>query len=169
MSQKVSEQCKEELKFEINLRNDTSEPKSVNLFKKNTNQNFPTIYVFTTPFIATYNTGTQFRFKVNGNDYNFTLSSNTTRENIIPLLNSFNIGTWSLDPSVSNNIFKATTLSDNFQELEIVDPAPQGWIIRVSPADNDWRSVAWSSSLNLFVAVSSTGSGDRVMTSQTGT
>ena len=37
-----------------------------------------------------------------------------------------------------------------------------------SAADNEWRSVCWSSELRLFVAVADTGSGNRVMTSPDG-
>ena len=39
---------------------------------------------------------------------------------------------------------------------------------RASAADNAWRSVCWSAELSLFVAVASTGTGNRVMTSPDG-
>ena len=42
------------------------------------------------------------------------------------------------------------------------------WTIRSSAADNGWRSVCWSPSLTLFVAVANTGVGNRVMTSPDG-
>jgi hypothetical protein len=42
------------------------------------------------------------------------------------------------------------------------------WTSRTSAADNNWRSVAWSPSLSLFVAVANSGTGDRVMTSPDG-
>ena len=42
------------------------------------------------------------------------------------------------------------------------------WVSRTSAADNTWQSVCWSSELNLAVAVSNTGSGNRVMTSPDG-
>ena len=40
------------------------------------------------------------------------------------------------------------------------------WKVRTSAADNSWLSVTWAPSLNLFCAVASTGTGNRVMTSQ---
>ena len=42
------------------------------------------------------------------------------------------------------------------------------WTSRASAADNSWRSVCWSAELGIFVAVSSTGIGNRVMTSPDG-
>jgi hypothetical protein len=42
------------------------------------------------------------------------------------------------------------------------------WNTRTSAADNSWRSVCWSPELRLFVAVSFTGAGNRVMTSLDG-
>ena len=45
--------------------------------------------------------------------------------------------------------------------------SPDGinWTARTTPADNNWRGVAWSSGLSKFVAVAITGTGNRVMTS----
>lgn len=40
------------------------------------------------------------------------------------------------------------------------------WILRSTPADNDWTAVTYGN--GLFVAVSATGTGDRVMTSPDG-
>ena len=42
------------------------------------------------------------------------------------------------------------------------------WTSRTSPVDNDWRSICWSLQLGIFVAVSSSGTGNRVMTSPDG-
>jgi len=42
------------------------------------------------------------------------------------------------------------------------------WTTRTSAADNDWRSVCWSAELGIFVAISQTGIGNRVMTSPDG-
>jgi hypothetical protein len=42
------------------------------------------------------------------------------------------------------------------------------WTSRTSAADNGWRSIVWSPELSLFVAVSDTGTGNRVMTSPDG-
>lgn len=39
-----------------------------------------------------------------------------------------------------------------------------GWVTRASATDNNWTSVCWSPELSLFVAVSQTGVGNRVMT-----
>jgi hypothetical protein len=48
--------------------------------------------------------------------------------------------------------------------------SPDGinWTTRTSAADNNWVSVCWSAELGLFVAVSETGTGNRVMTSPNG-
>ena len=43
--------------------------------------------------------------------------------------------------------------------------ARQPWSTRSSAADNGWVSVCWSAEVGLFVAVSLTGTGNRVMTS----
>jgi hypothetical protein len=40
--------------------------------------------------------------------------------------------------------------------------------IRASAANNIWNSVCWSKELNLFCAVASSGTGNRVMTSPNG-
>jgi len=45
---------------------------------------------------------------------------------------------------------------------------PLDWVIRRTPADNDWQAVTYSPSLTLFAAVSNTGTGNRVMTSPNG-
>ena len=42
------------------------------------------------------------------------------------------------------------------------------WTARTSAADNGWFSVCWSSELSLFCAVSTSGTGNRVMTSPDG-
>jgi len=42
------------------------------------------------------------------------------------------------------------------------------WLIRTSPADNNWQSVVWSPELSIFVAIASSGTGNRVMTSPDG-
>ena len=42
------------------------------------------------------------------------------------------------------------------------------WVLRTSAADNQWNSVCWSPELTLFVAVATSGTGNRVMTSPDG-
>ena len=42
------------------------------------------------------------------------------------------------------------------------------WTGRASAADNNWHSVCWAPELSLFVAVASSGTGNRVMTSPNG-
>jgi hypothetical protein len=42
------------------------------------------------------------------------------------------------------------------------------WTSRTSASDNAWFSVCWSAELGIFVAVSQSGTGDRVMTSPDG-
>jgi hypothetical protein len=43
---------------------------------------------------------------------------------------------------------------------------PDDWDLQASAADNSWYSVCWSLELSLFCAVTYSGTGDRVMTSQ---
>lgn len=42
------------------------------------------------------------------------------------------------------------------------------WTRRVTPVENNWMGLAWSPELSLFVAVATTGTGNRVMTSPDG-
>jgi hypothetical protein len=46
--------------------------------------------------------------------------------------------------------------------------AVNSWTARTTPADHWWNSVCWSPELGIFVAVSETGAGNRVMTSPDG-
>lgn len=46
--------------------------------------------------------------------------------------------------------------------------AASNWFSRTTGADNSWTAVAWSPALGMFAAVSSTGTGNRVMTSYDG-
>jgi hypothetical protein len=46
--------------------------------------------------------------------------------------------------------------------------AISSWTARTTPVDNNWRRVAWSPKLLLFVAISETGTGNRIMTSTDG-
>jgi cytoskeletal protein CcmA (bactofilin family) len=48
------------------------------------------------------------------------------------------------------------------------DKAVSVWNTRISAVDNTWFSVCWSAELGLFVAVSTNGTGNRVMTSSDG-
>jgi hypothetical protein len=50
--------------------------------------------------------------------------------------------------------------------IEMGAPVGLSWTLRTSAADNDWRSVTYGN--GLFVAVATTGTGDRVMTSPDG-
>ena len=51
---------------------------------------------------------------------------------------------------------------------QVAEKAVSNWTLRTSAADNQWNSVTWSPELGLFVAVSGTGTGNRVMTSPDG-
>ncbi len=42
------------------------------------------------------------------------------------------------------------------------------WIMRSTPADNNWSSIAWSPKLGLFCGVATSGTGNRIMTSING-
>ena len=50
----------------------------------------------------------------------------------------------------------------------LVTNAISTYYTRTSAADNNWNSICWSYALNLFVAVSSSGTSNRVMTSPNG-
>jgi hypothetical protein len=55
--------------------------------------------------------------------------------------------------------------------LKVTAPAVNqelSWTTRVSAADNNWRDVVWAPELGLFVAISNSGTGNRVMTSPDG-
>jgi hypothetical protein len=61
--------------------------------------------------------------------------------------------------------------SDRFKTPNFVQRrniTSNSWISSTSAADNNWRSICWADSLGLFVAVSSNGTGNRVMTSPDG-
>jgi len=49
-----------------------------------------------------------------------------------------------------------------------IGPRLDSWVTRTSAADNTWQSVTWSPELSLFVAVSNSGVGNRVMSSPDG-
>jgi hypothetical protein len=52
--------------------------------------------------------------------------------------------------------------------LDTITLVVSNWISRTSPENNAWSSVCWSPELGLFVAVATSGSGNRVMTSPDG-
>jgi hypothetical protein len=78
------------------------------------------------------------------------------------------------------NVDSGLTAVEYGQELENTPYTPDpstlrvdllivsNWTLRTSAADNYWYSVCWSADLGLFVAVSSNGTGNRVMTSPDG-
>jgi hypothetical protein len=48
------------------------------------------------------------------------------------------------------------------------DNTPYVWTTRTSAANNNWRTIIWAYEVGLFVAVSNSGSSNRVMTSPDG-
>jgi hypothetical protein len=85
--------------------------------------------------------------------------------------------TWTSQTSAADNFWRSVTygivngvglfvaVSDGgyFQGQVMTSPNGTNWTSRTSAANNEWRSVTYGN--GLFVAVSSTGSGNRVMTS----
>jgi len=68
-----------------------------------------------------------------------------------------------LNPSYNYNLESINSLN-NFSNNQI-NNSINTWISRTSAVDNDWTSICFSRELNLFVAVSNTGTNNRVMTS----
>lgn len=66
------------------------------------------------------------------------------------------------------DILVAVSSSGTGDRAMIAEDSTSFWTCITTPADNDWRSVTWSSDLNLFCAVASSGIGNRVMTSPDG-
>jgi hypothetical protein len=62
--------------------------------------------------------------------------------------------------SPAKSLFRATTVS----AVDVVST----WRAQASAVDNQWVSVCWAPELGIFVAVSTTGAGNRVMTSPDG-
>ena len=67
-------------------------------------------------------------------------------------------------------LFVAVSQENETTTTNRVMTSPDGinWTGRTSASVNDWESIAWSSSLNLLVAVGASGTGNRVMTSPDG-
>ena len=104
----------------IKLENNTDQPQTIDLFqsKSRTSQTGKR-FTFTTPYAATYVTGYYFRVKFDNVDRDMTISSTYTRQQIVDWLNTLSIGTWTIDSSVANNIFKCFSAFNILQELEI--------------------------------------------------
>ena len=87
-------------------------------------------YTFNLPSAATYLSGTSFIITDNlSNVYTITLGADTSREDVLILFNTLGIGIWTLDTSLSYNIYYATDsfpLDDDpiLVSLEIIDPIP---------------------------------------------
>jgi len=72
------------------------------------------------------------------------------------------------DEALPEGVIKPQQYWNNDVHQALGSLAVLEWVPTATPVDNNWRSVCRSESLNLFVAVSSTGSGNQVMTSQDG-
>jgi len=77
-------------------------------------------------------------------------------------------------PSITRLYYKLNTIDKFGRKSPVSHVIPtrsiEGlkWTIRTSAADNDWFSVCWSPELSLFVAVATSGEGNRVMSSPNG-
>jgi hypothetical protein len=73
----------------------------------------------------------------------------------------------------TDDVFTGASWVFNFTDASIMTSSNgiTNWETQtqMTPVDNSWESVAWSPELGVFVAVSSTGTNDRVMTSSDGT
>jgi alpha-tubulin suppressor-like RCC1 family protein len=68
-----------------------------------------------------------------------------------------------LDPDINYNLESINNL--NKYSNNQINKSINTWISRTSAANNNWTSICFSRELNLFVAVSNTGTNNRVMTS----
>ena len=85
--------------------------------------------------------------------------------------------TWTLRTSAADNTWRSVTfgngqfvvVSSNGTDQVMTSPDGITWTSQASAADNSWRSVTFgqSNGIGLFVAVSETGTGNRVMTANT--
>ncbi len=73
-------------------------------------------------------------------------------------LNTFNT------PNINHNLSSLNNLVNSYSSSASIESIST-WINRTSANNNNWSSICYSFDKNLFVAVSNTGSGNRVMTS----
>jgi hypothetical protein len=113
---------------------------------------------YTTQNIGIQNTNPQSNLDISGNVF---------------LGNAKVNGVANLYYSSSNNYISSGFFSSSHFSIPTYD-TPQknyvasNWITRTSAANNDWRQIVWSPQLGIFVAVASSGTGNRVMTSPNG-
>lgn len=99
----------------------------------------------------------------------FALSANcvmTSPDGITWTIRTGILGTWT-SVAWMNSSFDPVPLFVAVSSTGKIITSPDGiaWTERTAPAANAWQSVCWSADQTLFVAVSSSGTGDRVMTS----
>lgn len=91
--------------------------------------------------------------------------------------NTIDLGGVIIDSTSNNDVYIGTVdrvaLHASFRSPKLASPtlaleSIQAWRTRTPAANHEWTSVAWSPELGLFVAVSRTGSTNRVMTSKNG-
>jgi len=70
--------------------------------------------------------------------------------------------------TASSGALVPTGLKDSGQERVAAQVGEGVWTARTTPADNGWRSVAWSPELGIFCAVAYNGPSNKVMTSPDG-
>jgi hypothetical protein len=76
--------------------------------------------------------------------------------------------TWQSVSSATFSPESSLLVAVSFNGKILTSPDAITWTTQTSPANNEWRSVCWAPELSLFVAVSSSGTGNRVMTSPDG-
>ena len=143
-------------------------------------------------FIAVANTGDTFNriiYSLNGitwricsnSSYNYSFSNilwSPSLSRIVLLTNTY------LSPQVISNSIYANSFSDsqlskyttdlnsivkkNTIPIGLATNMLNGWIQRSNNINNSWTSVCYSLTLGLFVAVASSGTGNRIMTSSNG-
>jgi hypothetical protein len=110
-------------KISIILENNTSQDEVIDLFqsKDKASQAGTRFTSQNTPYKATYPADYYFRIKADNINYELTLTSTYTRQQVIDWMNTLNIGTWTINPSTAYNIFVCFSAFNTIEELEIAE------------------------------------------------
>ena len=144
--------------------------------------NYSTEFSPTANFLVSYDNTTEKVTITNTTGAKFGIGfdfANITKDRI---MTSSNGTTWQSTTASCNNdwtsvaygtysgkdILVAVSSSGNNDRVMRAEDTTSFWTCMTTPADNVWTSVTWSSTLNLFCAVASSGIGNRVMTSPDG-
>ncbi len=132
-------------------------------------------------FVATAISGTNTRIMMSSNGINWYIRNNlninagfmyrmawspSLSRLIIPTVSNYLVYTnFSPYDSYNKNIYLDTLqekISINYSNSQYMI---NNWIPRSSSSTNQWVSIVWSNYLNIYVAISNTGTGNRIMTS----